>query len=164
MRSGKGRLLVEAKPSRREISQRKRDEFIRHLGETCNVSLSAERTGVAFSTFYRIRQRDAAFAAAWQSALDDGYQRLEMGLLHAALAVVEGRRPDGSETGDGAVIAPMTMEQAMRVLGRHEGSVRGGKLRSLRLGKGRMPTSEETDEEVLKRLAILRRQRGWDQL
>lgn len=80
VKSGKGRLLVKAKPSRREISQRKRDEFIRHLSETCNVTLSAERTGVAFSTFNKIRQRDAAFAAAWQRALDDGYS---MGRLRA---------------------------------------------------------------------------------
>ena len=166
VKSGKRRLLVMAKPSRREISQRKREAFIEHLGQTCNVSLSAERVGVAFSTFYKIRQRDAAFAAAWQRALDDGYQRLEMGLLQAALAVVEGRRAgeDESDAAKSPVIEPMTMDQAMRVLGRHEGSVRGGKLRSLRPGKGKMPTSEETDAEVLKRLAILRRQRGWDQL
>lgn len=164
VKSGKGRLLVKAKRQPRELSERKRDAFIRHLSETCNVRLSAERVGVSFSTFYKIRQRDPAFAAAWQGALDDGYRRLEMGLLHAALAVVEGARPDGSETSEGAVIAPMTMEQAFRVLGRHEGSVRGGKLRSLRIGKGRMPTSDETDAEVLRRLAILRRQRGWDQL
>lgn len=164
VKSGKGRLLVKAKRSPRELSERKRDAFIQHLGETCNVRLSAERVGVSFSTFYKIRQRDPAFAAAWQGALDDGYQRLEMGLLHAALAVVEGRRPDGSEASEGGVIAPMTMEQAFRVLGRHEGSVRGGKLRSLRPGKGKMPTSDETDAEVLKRFAILRRQRGWDQL
>lgn len=160
---GKGRLLVKTKRSRREISQRSRDQFILSLGETCNVSLSAERAGVALSTVYKMRQRDAAFAAAWQRALDDGYQRLEMGLLHAALAAVEGP-PEGSEAQKGAVVEPMTMDQALRVLGRHEGSVRGGKLRSLRPGKGKMPTSEETDEAILKRLAVLRRQRGWDQL
>lgn len=164
VKSGKGRLLVKTKRSRREISQGKRDEFIQHLSETCNVTLSAERVGVAFSTFYKIRQRDPAFAAAWQGALDAGYQRLEIGLLHAALAVVEGQSPSENEKGEGVVIAPMTMEQALRVLGRHEGSVRGGELRSLRLGKGKLPTSEETDAYVLKRIDILRRQRGWDQL
>ncbi|KTD99380.1 hypothetical protein ATE68_23600 [Sphingopyxis sp. H038] len=67
---GKGRLLVKAKRSRREISQRSRDEFILSLSETCNVSLSAERAGVALSTVYKIRQRDAAFAGAWQRGRD----------------------------------------------------------------------------------------------
>lgn len=110
-----------------------------------------------------MRQRDAAFAAEWQRALDDGYQRLEMGLLQAALAVVEGRA-DKSEAQNGAVIEPMTMDQALRVLGRHEASVQGGKLRSLRPGRGKMPTPEETNEAILERYAVLRRQRGWDML
>lgn len=161
--SGKNRLLVSKKRSRREISQRKRDEFIRHLSETCNVTLSAARVGVAFSTFYKIRQRDAAFAAAWQRALDDGYHRLEAGLLNAALAAVEGPRSDADDDSR-PVVAPMTVDQVLRVLGRHEESVRGGKLKGLRLGKGKLPTSEETDAYVLKRVDILRRQRGWDQL
>lgn len=161
---GKGRLLVKAKRSRREISQRSRDEFILSLSETCNVSLSAERAGVALSTVYKIRQRDAAFAGAWQRALDDGYQRLEMGLVQAALAAVEGPRPVASEVGNRPLVEPMTMDQALRLLGRHEGSVRSGRFKTNRPGKGRMPTSEETDEEVLKRVAILRRQRGWDKL
>jgi hypothetical protein len=160
--SGKGRLLVKAKRSNREISQRSRDEFIVSLSETCNVSLSAERAGVALSTVYKMRQRDAAFAAAWQRALDDGYQRLEMGLVQAALAAVEGPGPD--VTADSPAIAPMTVDQALRLLGRHEGSVRSGRFKTNRPGKGRMPTSEETDEAILKRLAILRRQRGWDKL
>jgi hypothetical protein len=162
--SGKNRLLVSKKRSRREISQRKRDEFIRHLSETCNVTLSASRVGVAFSTFYKIRQRDAAFAAAWQRALDDGYHRLEAGLLNAALAAVEGPRSDGDDANSRPVVAPMTVDQVLRVLGRHEESVRGGKLKGLRLGKGKLPTSDETDAYVLKRVDILRRQRGWDQL
>lgn len=160
--SGKARLLVKTKRSKREISQRSRDEFILSLSETCNVSLSAERAGVALSTVYKIRQRDAAFAAAWQRALDDGYQRLEMGLVQAALAAVEGPRDDAA--GDRPVVAPMTMDQALRLLGRHEGSVRGGRFKTNRPGKGRMPTPEETDEAILKRLAVLRRQRGWDKL
>ncbi len=161
---GKNRLLVKTKRSRRETSQRSRDAFILSLSETCNVSLSAERAGIALSTVYKMRRRDAAFAAAWQRALDDGYQRLEMGLVQAALAAVEGQRPDATDGGDRPIVEPMTMDQALRLLGRHEGSVRSGRLKTNRPGKGRMPTSEETDEAILKRLAVLRRQRGWDQL
>lgn len=164
VKSGKGRLLVKTKRSPREISQRRRDEYIRHLSETCNVSLSAECAGIALSTVYSIRQRDPAFAAAWQRALDDGYQRLEMGLVQAALMTVEGPRAEENETPKAAIVEPMTMDQALRLLGRHEGSVHGGRFRGNRPGKGKMPTSEETDEAILKRLAVLRRQRGWDKL
>lgn len=115
---GKSRLLVKAKRSRREISQRSRDEFILSLSETCNVSLSAERAGVALSTVYKMRQRDAAFAAAWLRALDDGYQRLEMGLVQAALAAVEGPPADTGASGEARnrpVVEPMTMDQALRL-------------------------------------------------
>lgn len=163
----KGQLLARKKRSPRAISQRKREDFIAHLSETCNISLSAERVGVATKTFYRIRQRDAAFAAEWQAALETGYRRLEMGLVQAALAVVEGRGAGEDEGGEGAarpVIEPMTMEQALRLMGRHEESVRSGGFRSNRRTRGPVPTSEETDAAILKRLAILRRQRGWDQL
>lgn len=160
----KNQLLARRRRSSREISQGKRDDFIRHLSETCNVTLSAERTGVAITTFYRIRRRDAAFAAAWQGALEDGYHRLEMGLVQAALAVVEGRRVGADEGEARPVIEPMTMEQALRLLARHEEAVRSGRSRPNRGGKGPMPTSEETDAAILKRLAVLRRQRGWDQL
>jgi len=161
---GNQRLLVKARRSSREISQRSRDEFILSLSETCNVSLSAERAGVSLSTVYYMRQREAAFAAAWQRALDDGYQRLEMGLVQAALAAVEGPRVEAGDIPNRPVIEPMTMDQALRLLGRHEGSVRSGRFQTNRLGRGKMPTSEETDEAILKRLAVLRRQRGWDKL
>lgn len=161
---GRNRLLVKARRSNREISQRSRDEFILSLSETCNVSLSAKRAGVSLSTVYKMRQRDAAFAAGWQRALDDGYQRLEMGLVQAALAAVEGPRVEAGDIADRPVVEPMTIDQALRVLGRHQGSVRSGRLQTNRLGKGKMPTSEETDEAILKRLAVLRRQRGWDKL
>lgn len=161
---GKRRLLIKTKRSGREISQRSRDEFILSLSETCNVSLSAERAGVSVGTVYYKRQHDAAFAEAWQRALDDGYQRLEMGLVQAALAAVEGRRVEAGDIPNRPVIEPMTMDQALRLLARHEGSVRSGRLQTNRLGKGKMPTSEETDEAILKRLAVLRRQRGWDKL
>lgn len=132
---GKNRLLVKTKRSRRETSQRSRDAFILSLSETCNVS---ERAGIALSTVYKMRQRDAAFAAAWQRALDDGYQRLEMGLVQAALAAVEGLRPDATDGGDRPIVEPMTMDQALRLLGRHEGSVRSGRLKTNRPGKGWM--------------------------
>lgn len=164
VRGGKRRLLVKSKRSRREISQRRRDAFILSLSETCNVSLSAERSGLVLSTVYYMRQHDVAFAAAWQRALDDGYQRLEMGLVEAALAAVEGPRVEAADIPNRPVIEPMTMDQALRLLARHDGSVRSGRLQTNRTGKGKMPTSEETDEAILKRLAVLRRQRGWDAL
>jgi hypothetical protein len=48
---------------------------------------------------YRRRQKDAAFRAGWNSALAEGYRRLELVLLERAFNGVEKviRRRDGSE-------------------------------------------------------------------
>ncbi|MGB7411125.1 MAG: hypothetical protein WA910_08275 [Sphingopyxis granuli] len=196
VRAGNRRRLMRAKAPRTALSTRQCETFLSHLAESCNVTWSAAQAGLVCSTVYRLRARDEAFAAAWQEALTAGYQRLEMGLVQAALALVEGRpgaavagsreggepgpgsadekgakaaraakegaapEPDAAKGGDeGRVIAPMTVDQAISLLGRHQASVRGGRARTLRPDK-RMPTSEETDAAILKRLAILRRQRG----
>ena len=87
VKSGKGRLLVKTKRSRREISQGKRDEFIQHLSETFNVTLSAGRVpeairqGIVRMTQHLHDARDgtgvgppAMIAALWQP-----WRRLTLG-------------------------------------------------------------------------------------
>ena len=168
IRAGNGRLRMKAKASGREVSQERIDDFLARLAESCNMSRAAREAGVSTSMIYRLRARDAEFAAAWQAAIEAGYERLELGLIEAALARV-GKPADAPEADAGnadaatPVIEPMTMEQAIQLLGRYRATVRSGKGQSKRGGE-RAPTSEETDEAILKRLAILRRQRGWDKL
>lgn len=58
-----------------------RANFFDALVETSNVSASAARAGVPLSTVYKLRRRDAAFAARWREALHEGYDNLEMELL-----------------------------------------------------------------------------------
>jgi hypothetical protein len=168
IRAGNERLLMKAKASGSEVPQERIDDFLARLAECCNMSRAAREAGVSTSMIYRLRGRDAAFAAAWQDAIEAGYERLELGLIEAALARVAERAgagaPDaGSADAAAPVIEPMTMEQAIQLLGRYRATIRGGKAQSKRSG-ARAPTSEETDEAILKRLAILRRQRGWDKL
>jgi hypothetical protein len=170
IRAGNERLLVKAKASGREVPQERIDDFLARLAECCNMSRAAREAGVSTSMIYRLRGRDAAFAAAWQDAIEAGYERLELGLIEAALARLAKRADAGADAPDAGsvdaaspVIEPMTMEQAIQLLGRYRATIRGGKAQSKRSG-ARAPTSEETDEAILKRLAILRRQRGWDKL
>ena len=183
IQGGPGRHLVEKKRSARNVPQAKIEAFLNYLANSCNVTRSARRAGLAYSTLYDMRHRDEAFAARWQAALAAGYDRLEMALVEAALlatgAVDIDDEADGAETGhaetghaetggavpDPPLVAPaMSVEQAMTLLRRHHASVQGGKGRGSRPGKGRMPTSAETDAAIAERLAILRRQRGWDAL
>jgi len=59
-----------------------RREFLSKLAETSNVTRSAEHAGVNPSTVYDLRRRDPAFAQRWLDALCEGYDNLEMEMLH----------------------------------------------------------------------------------
>jgi len=59
-----------------------RDIFIAKLGETSNVSAAAEAADISVSHVYKMRRCDPAFARRWFDALAEGYDNLEMELLH----------------------------------------------------------------------------------
>lgn len=204
IRAGNKQLLMKSKASGREVPQARLDEFLVRLAESCNMSRAARQAGVAHSTIYRLRARDPDFAAAWQQAIEAGYERLELALVEAALARVTRRAEmgvpwqgaaDADAAGTGAaeagaaeaddsdadhadkdddagaaaplgepLVEPMTMEQAIALLGRYRATVRSGKFQTPRPRAALVPTPEETDAAILSRLAVLRRQRGWDAL
>lgn len=58
-----------------------RDYFLEKLAETSNVTASALHAGITSGRAYQARREDPAFAAAWSSALYEGYQHLEMEVL-----------------------------------------------------------------------------------
>lgn len=58
-----------------------RDYFLEKLAETSNVTASASHAGITAGRAYQSRREDSAFAAAWRSALYEGYQHLEMEVL-----------------------------------------------------------------------------------
>jgi hypothetical protein len=58
--------------------------FLAGLAETCNISLSARETGRSARVFYDLKRRDPAFRAAWMEALREGYDHLEMEMVHRA--------------------------------------------------------------------------------
>lgn len=59
-----------------------RETFLATLAETSNVSASAERADISLSWAYKTRREDAEFARRWFVALCEGYDNLEMDLLH----------------------------------------------------------------------------------
>lgn len=56
--------------------------FLVKLANSSNVSAAARKAKVDTSTVYERRRRDAGFAREWQVALCEGYDNLEMDLLH----------------------------------------------------------------------------------
>ncbi len=64
--------------------------FLGELAMTGNVTSSAAVVGMSVGGAYNRRAHDPAFAARWQAALVQGYERLEQLLLATALASIGG--------------------------------------------------------------------------
>ena len=56
--------------------------FLSELAATSNVSAAARKAGVHPATAYDARRADPEFSRKWQAALCEGYDHLEMELLH----------------------------------------------------------------------------------
>jgi hypothetical protein len=56
--------------------------FLAALSDTSNVAAAARRAGVSTSAVYERRRTDVEFSRQWQLALCEGYDNLEMELLH----------------------------------------------------------------------------------
>ena len=75
-----GRPQIRAR-HKRALTARQIEIFLTTLAQTCNVALSARRTGRQARNFYDLRRRDPGFRAAWLQALSAGYDYLEVELL-----------------------------------------------------------------------------------
>ena len=70
-------LCVRRGPVRRRTPPRLRVFFLRQYRACGEVSLAARRTGVALSTLYRWRERDAAFRMHWERIAEQRRQIAE---------------------------------------------------------------------------------------
>ncbi|SNS16353.1 hypothetical protein SAMN06295912_10260 [Sphingomonas laterariae] len=103
----------------------KRAAFLAHLAETANVTGALRVVGMGSTGLYKLRQRDAGFRAAWDQALAEGYQRLELVALERALGgtrtpIIHG----GKQTGE-AMMPDNKM--VMFLLQMHRQSVKGAR-------------------------------------
>lgn len=78
-----GRPQIRSK-HKRALTRAEIETFLTRLSETCNVSLSARETGRSARVFYDLRRRDSQFRTEWGEALREGYELLEMEMLHRA--------------------------------------------------------------------------------
>ena len=101
-------------------SEETEEQFLDVLAATCNVRFSAEAAGVGHTSVYRQRRLRPDFARKWQAVLEQSYDRLDMALIEAANAAIEGGLPDGDRP-----FPEMTIDQAIRLLQLHRASVTG---------------------------------------
>lgn len=72
--------------------------FLAELASTSNVSASARKAGIDTSTAYEARRTRPEFNRQWHRALCEGYDHLEMELLHR-LRMGELKPPSGAKRG-----------------------------------------------------------------
>lgn len=141
--------------------------FLATLAECCNISEAARAIGKCRQGAYDRRKRRAAFARAWDEALEQGYCEIEMALMRAALF--------GSESeevvldGDGAVKSRKVkrapnLSIGLRLLQHHRARVAtiraaaGGRGDGGRGGGG--PDTADAKARVRKVLDEIRRRRA----
>ena len=113
-----------------------RTTFLHGLAETSNVKASAEIADISQSWVYKTRREDDDFARQWLEALCDGYDRLEMDLLHRLRC---GVGQDASET-------KFDNTTAIRLLSMHKGDV--ARARALRDNREETAVLESLDAMI----------------
>lgn len=91
--------------------------FLAALADSSNVAAAARMAGIDVSTAYLRRRNDPEFNRQWQIALCEGYDNLEMDLLHRL-------RTGELKAATGAKRATRTFDNAtaLRLLGAHRES------------------------------------------
>lgn len=151
--------LQKRKAKRNSWTKARRAAFLAELAASCNVTRAHDAAGMGQRSAYVLRQRDPLFARAWQEALTLGYERLETALLQRALEVTGVLVVEAVEEG-AALVAPMSVEQAIKLLEQHRRSVEQGRARTYRSQARHVATQEETDAVLLKRIAMVKCQRA----
>lgn len=137
------------------FDRRRRDQFLKVLAATCNVGFAVRAANVSYSTAYKTRRTDPAFAAEWQVAIAAGYERLEAALISRALGT-DGADLSRLDFSNPEAILPeagIDTELAMKLLTRHRATAEGRP----RVIPRRAVTAAETNAALTKQLELLRR-------
>jgi hypothetical protein len=119
--TAQGRLRVARAPS--SWSKKDRAVFLAEIARTCNISSTLRKMGKSHSGVYYIRQTDPEFAAAWDVAIQRGYEELESRLLQTALAQMnpDAGASDVAGKADGKAKKPVAdTDLAIRMLAAHQ--------------------------------------------
>lgn len=151
---------VQRRAQRRDgWTRQARAAFLDALATTGNVRYSARKAGRAGSSVYRLRRRDAAFAAAWQEALETAYVLLEAALLARAMGGEAIDPAPGEDAGDDDVeAAPFDPKLALTMLARHDAKTSGRARPSA--GSMRQATLAEVEISLRKKLDALAKRLG----
>jgi hypothetical protein len=130
--------------------------FLAELTATANVSAAARAAGVTLQCVYMRRKHYPAFKAEWDAAVAEGFARIETLVVCAATTTLE---PEPLP--DRAWEEPrMTMDQALKVWLTHRAGGPGARKRRLGGVARREPDIEEVRQEIMRKVAAIRRARA----
>jgi hypothetical protein len=133
------------------------DRFLAVLSATCNVKAACAAVRIAKTSAYAHRRRWPGFAESWQEALREGAIELEAALLARGTDEFPWRElPDELADGlpSGLHVVQMTATDALRLL-----QMRFAAERRAAEQAAELPSIEAVRDEILARLAAIRRNR-----
>ena len=147
--SGRGRTQI----ARARLSQwtpRLETRFFATLAATCNVKAACAEVGMSATAAYNHYRRWPTFAARWDAALENGYVRLELGLLESA-----GNIFSATDVMLDAPLPPMTIDQAIHLMHMHKHRLHGlGKRPG---GLPKPPDIEKVRASILRKIEAVER-------
>lgn len=154
--SAAGRKLQKRAPRKDGWPKEIRVRFLDAFAATCNVSWAAASVGRTPSSLYALKRRDPEFALLCHEALKDGYDRLEAELLARALGQAgDEENPSEADRGEPPELPPFDATLALKILQmRQAEATRANDRRSRTF---RRVTQEETDTELMRKLATAER-------
>jgi hypothetical protein len=108
-----GRGLMRKRKRPVEFDRRRRQAFLDHFAETCNLEASAAAAGISLGPVYRALKTDPAFAEGFEEALKTAYLFLEAEAVRQELEAQQKYRI--SPKGQGAAQA-QSFERTMMLL------------------------------------------------
>lgn len=144
------RRLQKWKPRGIKFTAERKEAYLAYFAATCDSDEAARLAGVGDTTVYTHRRTDPEFAAAWNTALDQGYARLEAELARQRLEAMK-RFKAAIDEAAADPEAAVEFERALKLLRRYD--VRSGRPQPIvRLRDKARPSFAEAIAELEKRL------------
>jgi hypothetical protein len=119
VRGSRGRRVQVARARLHQWTPRVEARFLALLARTCNVRLSLREVGLSAQALHEHRKRWPDFDARCEDALDEGYWRLDGGVVTAGLLGLNPRLAERYALSP-PMVAPMSADDAIRLLRLHE--------------------------------------------
>jgi hypothetical protein len=119
VRGSRGRRVQVARARLHQWTPQVEARFLAHLARTCNLRLSLREVGLSAASLHEHRRRWPAFDARCEDALDEGYWRLEGGVVTAGLLGANPRLAERYALSP-PMVAPLSADDAIRLLRLHE--------------------------------------------